>query len=175
MCMNSLCIYTLVAAITLCWRRLYILHIHHFAKNGVAYQSINQSILLLKCTVPIGTRAWTGPVQHLQQSTNEMNMQNRVNRTLHATYTQQLTGVHSCYTQPTAEMQWNPGYCTCRYVVASRPPIVPVGISMLHISSTNVPRLPLHHCHIPCIFSPVWSPPSIFPSRFEILPCLLSV
>ena len=88
-----------------------------------------------------------------------------VNRTLHATYTQQLTGVHSCYTQPTAEMQWNPGYCTFRYVVASRPPIVPVGISMLYTSSTNVPRLPLHHSHIPCIF----------PSRFEILPCLLLI
>ena len=30
--------------------------------------SINQSILLLECTVLIGTRAWIGPVQHLQHS-----------------------------------------------------------------------------------------------------------
>ena len=63
----------------------------------------------------------------------------------------------------------------CHCVVSSRLPIVLVGISKLRTSSTNDLHLPLHNCHIPYTLSPVWSPPSIFPSQFENLPCLPSV
>ena len=52
---------------------------HYYLFCMCIFQSISITYILLECTMPIGTRARIGPMQHLQLSKmNNMNMPNRV-------------------------------------------------------------------------------------------------
>ena len=116
--------------------------------------------------MPIGTRAQIGPI-HITGKMNTHEPAVGVPKScMPQTYNdrQQFIVVTCSRQQGTA--------CPCQCVISSRPPIVLVGISKLHTSSTDVLHIPLHHCHIPYTLSPVWSPPPS--SRLNMKTCCAS-